>query len=277
VSSPYTDLSRPPLRADALNRALVHAGSLWTRVEVYDELDSTNRRVAGYADAGEPEGVVVIAEHQSAGRGRLERSWVSPARAGLTFSVLLRPSPAPDNRWGWLPLLTGLAVADGLADLVSSEVTVKWPNDVLVDGRKLAGVLAERRGDAVIVGIGVNVSTTHDELPVPEATSLALAGADMTDRDTSLRMCLRSLESRYVEWRDASDVDALRSAYVRRCDTLGRSVTVALPDGSQLEGRARDIDPDGRLVVASSDGGDTAIASGDVVHVRPAGSWNDLP
>jgi BirA family biotin operon repressor/biotin-[acetyl-CoA-carboxylase] ligase len=251
----YGDLDRPPLRAPALQRALAPDG--W-RVEVLPTAGSTNALVAERARAGEPAGLVVVAEEQTAGRGRLERSWVSPARAGLTFSVLVRPE-LPAAQWPWLPLLTGLAVAEALRSRAQVQAVLKWPNDVLVNGRKVCGVLAEVPvSGAAVLGIGLNVTTREDELPHPQATSLVLEGASTTDRDTVLRSVLRSLR------RVLHDPAQSRTDYSTLCDTLGRQVRVDLPDGRSLQGRADRVDDGGRLVV---DG--TPYGAGDVVHLRP--------
>ena len=251
----YGDLDRPPLRAPALQRALSPDG--W-RVEVLPLAGSTNALVAERARAGEPAGLVVVAEEQTAGRGRLDRTWVSPARAGLTFSVLVRPE-LPASQWPWLPLLTGLAVAEALRVRARVDAVLKWPNDVLVDGRKVCGVLAELPAPgAAVLGIGLNVTTRADELPHPQATSLALAGAATTDRDTVLRSVLRSLR------RVLDDPVQSRTDYSTLCDTVGRLVRIELPGGRTLQGVADRVDGDGRLVV---DG--IPYGAGDVVHLRP--------
>ncbi len=252
--TPWSDLGRPPLRPPALRRALEPDG--W-RVEVLEQVGSTNAVVAERAAAGEPAGLVVVAEAQTHGRGRLSRAWTSPPRAGLTFSVLLRPA-LPAARWGWLPLWGGLAVAEALRDRAGVDAVVKWPNDVLIGPDKVCGLLAEAADGAVVLGVGLNVSTSRDELPADRpATSLLLAGASTTDRDTLLRAVLRSL-TRTLE---AADADAYRE----RCSTVGQRVRVELPTGA-VEGTATGIDDDGRIVV---DG--TPYAAGDVVHLRPAG------
>jgi BirA family biotin operon repressor/biotin-[acetyl-CoA-carboxylase] ligase len=247
----YGDLDRPPLRAASLRRALEPDG--W-RVEVLDSTRSTNAVVAERARAGEPHGLVVAAEEQTQGRGRLDRSWVSPPRAGLTLSVLIRPD-LPPERLGWLPLLGGLAVAQALRRQAEVDAVLKWPNDVLVGDRKVCGLLAEAVDGAVVLGIGLNVTTRREELPVPEATSLALEGAVVTDRDTLLRAVLRTL----------ADVLGDRSypSYRELCSTLGREVRVLLPGGATVEGTAEAVDDEGRLVV-----GGTPYAAGDVVHLR---------
>jgi BirA family biotin operon repressor/biotin-[acetyl-CoA-carboxylase] ligase len=256
-ASPFGDLDRPPLRAAPLQRALAPDG--W-RLEVLPTAGSTNVLVAERARAGEAAGLVVVAEHQTAGRGRLDRTWTTPPRAALTFSVLLRPD-VPQAQWPWLPLMTGLAVATALRERAEVDAVVKWPNDVLVEGKKVCGVLAEVAGpDAVVVGIGLNVTTRADELPHDGATSLRLAEAATTDRDTLLRAVLRALG------RALADPGAARARYRELCSTVGVAVRVELPGRAPVEGVATTVDDAGRLVV---DG--VAYGAGDVVHVRPAG------
>lgn len=249
--------SRPPLDPARLAASPIP-------IEVVQQTESTNSSVAERARAGSPP-VVLVAEHQTSGRGRLDRSWETPARAALTFSVLLRPSIQTAD-WPWLPLLTGLAVREALPVRAS----LKWPNDVLIGDRKVCGILAERVdspiGSAAVVGIGINVSTTADELPVPTATSLALEGA-LVDRTGLLLDVLSSLQSLQSLW--AANGNAwLRAAYGSACATLGQNVRVDLPGDVQVTGTAREIDADGRLVVATADGM-VPVGAGDVVHVRP--------
>lgn len=270
----YDDLRRPPLDPVALSTALTRSGSLWRDVEVLASCPSTNAELARRARAGAPAGSVLVADHQSAGRGRLDRAWVTPPGSALTFSVLLAPDQVPDARWPWLPLLVGIAVAEGVRRVAEVDCTLKWPNDVLVGERKLAGILVERlersSGPVAVVGVGINVSLTEDELPVPTATSLQIEGAATTDRTVVLREVLRSLEALFLEWR-ADRGDATRGlvdSYVRRCSTLGRQIRVALPGGEQLLGEATGIDADGRLEVRTPEGRRT-LGVGDVVHVRP--------
>lgn len=275
TSSPWSDLNRPPLRAEALERALVRPGGLWTSVRVVADTGSTNSDLVAEAAAGAPAGAVLVAEEQTAGRGRLERSWTAPARSGIFLSMLLRPQGVPKERWGWLPLLVGVAAASALSATAEVEVRLKWPNDLLVevDGaeRKLGGILAELEGDAVVVGLGLNVSLTAEELPVPTAGSLLLAGAPVTDRETLLRAFLRTFDQLYTEWAaDGGDPErsGLQVAYRAQCATLGRSVRVELPGGRQLLGEAVGVDGDGRLVVVDAEGAQRPVGAGDVVHVR---------
>ncbi|MGA5806643.1 biotin--[acetyl-CoA-carboxylase] ligase [Streptomyces cellulosae] len=281
--SRWSDLDRPPLNAAALRRALVREGGLWREVDVVQRTGSTNsdlvaRAAGGVGAGGLGEGVVLVAEEQSAARGRLDRKWVAPARSGLFFSVSLRPGDAgvPMERWGWLPLLTGVAVAAGLARAGGVDTALKWPNDVLVtvggEERKAGGILAEAAGDGgVVVGVGVNVSLRAGELPVLTAGSLALAGAVSTDRDPLLRAVLRGLEDWYGRWR-AAEGDAgacgLQEAYAAGCATLGRRVRAELPGDRALVGEAVAVDGDGRLVLATEAGVQEPVGAGDIVHLR---------
>jgi BirA family biotin operon repressor/biotin-[acetyl-CoA-carboxylase] ligase len=258
-----------------LDRDTAAGGAGW-RLEVLAAHPSTNALVAQRARCGEAEGLVVVAEHQTAGRGRLDRSWVTPPRAALTFSVLLRPREVPAQRWPWLPLMAGLAVVAGIARASGVTASLKWPNDVLVpeDGRllKVAGVLAERvetrggGGAAAVLGVGLNVTTSRQELPVPTATSLLLAGASAPDRSALLAAVLDALSDGYAGWRTGGR--GLRASYAAACSTLGREVRVDLPTGAPLVGTALDVDEDGRLLV---DDGERvhALGAGDVVHLRP--------
>jgi BirA family biotin operon repressor/biotin-[acetyl-CoA-carboxylase] ligase len=263
--------ARPPLDVPALQEAAARTG--W-RVEVLAESPSTNAEVVRRARDGEPPGLAVVAEHQTAGRGRLDRVWVTPARAALTVSLLVSPEPVPTARWPWLPLLTGLAVREAVQGSTGVSCELKWPNDVLVGDRKLAGILVERverpSGAVAVVGIGVNVSTTRAELPVDTATSLLLQDAGSLDRGRLLGAVLTAFSQRYDGWRAAGG-GGLRAPYAAACSTLGRPVRAELPTGDVLLGTAVDVDDDGRLVV--DDGRmRQALGAGDVVHLRRPGT-----
>lgn len=270
------EVSRRPLSAAAVRAAVLAGSALYTSVEVVACTGSTNADLLAAARAGAVAGSVLVAEQQSAGRGRLERSWHSEPGAGLTFSVLLRPAGVPPGSRGWLPLLTGVAVAAALAGQAAADIGLKWPNDVLADRpggqRKLAGILAEQAGDAIVIGVGLNVSATQPELPSDLATSLLLAGGSNLDRQAILAAVLGSLERWYLRWvGGAQPGDAassgLRAAYLTACWTVGRDVRVELPGGRVLTGRACDVDAAGRLLVSTPDGV-RAVSAGDVVHVR---------
>ncbi|MFR9789394.1 biotin--[acetyl-CoA-carboxylase] ligase [Streptomyces sp. MB22_4] len=278
-SSRWSDLDRPPLNAAALRRALVRGGGLWSELEVVQRTGSTNNDLVARAAAGPvAEGTVLVAEEQTAAKGRLDRRWTAPPRSGLFVSVLLRPAEVPVARWGWLPLLTGVAVATGLARAAGVDTALKWPNDLLVtvggEERKAGGILLERAGDdGVVIGFGLNVSLRAEELPVPQAGSLLLAGAATTDRDPLLRAVLRSLEDWYGRWRAAAGDPAesgLQDAYAAGCATLGRTVRAQLPGDRDIVGEAVAIDGDGRLVIATSEGVQEPVGAGDIVHLRPA-------
>jgi BirA family transcriptional regulator, biotin operon repressor / biotin---[acetyl-CoA-carboxylase] ligase len=261
--SKYADLERPPLNEAALNRALVRPGEFWTGVTVVAETGSTNADLVAEALKDAPEGTVIVAESQTAGRGRLDRAWSAPPMSGLAFSVLLRPT-VPVARLGWLPLLTGVAVTEALRNLAEVDARLKWPNDVLIDERKVAGILAERAGSGVVIGVGLNVSLAAAELPVSTATSLKIAEAATIDRDPLLRAILRRFATVYKAWAEPA---ALRETYLGLSATIGRHVRAELPDGGTLEGEARDIDEFGRIVVRTADG-DRALSAGDIVHLR---------
>lgn len=289
--TPDQPIPAPPLDAAALGRAVVRPGGLWRAVEVTAMTGSTNADLLARAAAGAAEGLVLAAEEQRAGRGRMGRAWLAPPRAALTFSLLVRPRTVPPGRRGWLPLLAGVAVATAVHAVSSVDARLKWPNDVLVGPAKLGGILAEAAGDAIVVGIGVNVSTEQAELPPPgpgalPATSLlaltgnaltgnALTGKALTsnalDRESLLTGILAGFERRYQAWVQADgdpERSGLRAEYTGLCATIGRRVRAELPGGQLLSGLAADVDPDGRLVVRVSPDSDVPVAAGDVVHLR---------
>jgi BirA family transcriptional regulator, biotin operon repressor / biotin---[acetyl-CoA-carboxylase] ligase len=273
-TGPARPAASPALRADALTEAVAgDADGLWTSVRVVASTGSTN---ADLLSGGGPEGQVLVAEEQTAGRGRAGRTWVSRPGLSLTFSVLLRPASVPPSARGWLPLLTGVAVAAGVRSAAGVEASLKWPNDVLVGDRKLAGILAEQSqdGGAVVVGVGLNVATPQQALPMSPtglpATSLLVEGADV-GRQALLIEILRSLEHWYLRF--SADPDPVSSGllaeYRAACATLGRQVRVELPADRVLAGLAADVDAGGRLLVRPADAASaTAVSAGDVVHLR---------
>lgn len=244
-----------------------------SRLEVLTEAGSTNDILSERArdSPSTPHLSVVLTDNQTAGRGRLGRSWTSAPGASLAVSVLLRRLPSAADSRGWIPLAAGVAMADAIAEqLPDHDVAVKWPNDILVDGRKICGILAQATQDAVVVGTGVNTAMTGSELPVPTATSFAILGVE-ADADRLLATYLRALDQLVAELAGAGDAvsSGLHAAATERCATIGLDVRVSLPGDSVLVGRATGLDVDGRLVV-QAEGGDTSISAGDVVHVRPA-------
>ncbi len=278
---PGTSTGAPgaPRGPDAIDMAC-----LWSDIRLVASTGSTNADVLAQAARGAPEGLVIAAEAQTAGRGRQGRSWISRPGAALMFSVLLRPVQVPQAARGWVPLLAGVATASALRDVPGAggrgiDARLKWPNDILVGERKLGGILAEQSGDAIVVGIGINLLGGEPDLPVPTATSLELHGVGGIDRTDLLAGILRQFERRYVAWRHMAwrgtgsrslDADGgrLRAEYLRLSATVGRRVRVHLPGGLALAGTAADVDDAGRLLVRADDGEVHAISAGDVIHVR---------
>jgi BirA family biotin operon repressor/biotin-[acetyl-CoA-carboxylase] ligase len=270
---------------EQLTNVLVRPGTLWRDVRVVAETGSSNADLLAAAHAGAAEGTVLVADAQTAGRGRLGRRWASPAGAGLTFSVLLRPAGVPAALLGWLPLLTGVAAVAAVRGVAGVDAALKWPNDVLAGGAKLGGILAERAGSAVVVGLGINVWQGRADLPADAAaTSLALEAAAGTGpspaagspglHERLLAELLSGLSRWYLVWRDQArpgnaDACGLRQEYLRRCATLGRTVTVTMPGAEPITGTATGVDWAGRLEVRTARGL-VPVTAGDVVHVRSA-------
>lgn len=248
--------------------SVARLGWPWTKVCSLGETGSTNADLAEAARAGAASGLALVAGHQTGGRGRLGRVWEAPPGTSLAISVLLRPpTDVPTVRWLWLPLLAGLAVADALVEVAEVPAEVKWPNDVLVNGAKICGILAERvaaGGDpAVVIGMGINTSLSAEQLPVPTATSLALAGVDVPDEEV-IAAVLGSLGRWYSRWLAGEEFAGTAS---RRCATIGRQVRVEVSGGESVTGEAVGMDAAGRLLVRSAEG-TQAFAAGDVIHLR---------
>jgi BirA family biotin operon repressor/biotin-[acetyl-CoA-carboxylase] ligase len=240
-------------------RARLAPNTRFRRLELLAETDSTNRVVAERAALGAPEGLVVTADVQTAGRGRLDRTWDAAAGSSLLVSVLLRPDLPPD-RWHLLTAAAGLAAVEACVQAGGFRPELKWPNDLLVDDRKLAGVLAETSAGAVVVGMGLNVHAAP-----PGAAWADEAAGRVVDRSDLLGAWLAALDRRLDDW------PALAAAYRSECATVGRRVVVEQP-GGRIEGVAEGIDDAGRLIVRPDGGDVVAVSAGDVVHVRPARS-----
>lgn len=199
--------------------------------------------------------------------------WSAPARSQISVSVGVDAADVPSAGWGWLPLATGVAVVDAVAEVSGVRAGLKWPNDVLVAGGKLGGILAEVAAPApvIVVGLGLNVTLTETEAPDPGATSLAMLGAPVVDRTRLLSKILEHLAVRIEGWRAATGIDtALAADYRRKSVTLGGEVRAILPGDRQVIGVARDVDQLGRLLIDTGDERVT-VAAGDVTHLRPAG------
>jgi BirA family biotin operon repressor/biotin-[acetyl-CoA-carboxylase] ligase len=287
VDETTRDPARAALRADEVRAALLAPAGPLRRCVVLDRVGSTSTELLARlrADPGWADGGLLTAEHQDAGRGRAGHVWTTPPGAALTLSISVRPG-VPRERWGWLPLLTGLGVARAVRATTGLDAGVKWPNDLLVaaaDGtevpgwgrdRKVAGVLAEVApdGGTVVLGIGINVAQSAAELPVPSATSLVAAGARDVDRTAVLLAVVREVTGLLARWR-ARDGDVAAAGLDREveaaCRTLGAAVRATLPDGTEVRGTAVRLSADGALVLRAADGAEQVLLAGDVRHVRP--------
>jgi BirA family biotin operon repressor/biotin-[acetyl-CoA-carboxylase] ligase len=199
---------------------------------------------------------VLIADYQSAGRGRLDRKFEVPAGKGFTFSFSLNA----ESDFGWIPLLTGLAVAEGINKYVKRDlVHIKWPNDLLIDTKKLGGILSEQVANEVVVGVGINIYQTKEELPIANATSLAMYS--QIDRSDLLVEILNSLGQYLLD--SAGNMNELKNLYRKKCQTIGKEVLVTLPGGEVLEDIAIGIAEDGSLLLRNRE-----ISVADIVHLR---------
>jgi BirA family transcriptional regulator, biotin operon repressor / biotin---[acetyl-CoA-carboxylase] ligase len=270
------DHLRTPLDAAALRAELISTGLGWRKLDVVEETGSTNADLLARAAAGtDIAGAVLIAEHQTAGRGRHGRGWSAAPRAQITMSVGVSVVDVPTEGWGWLSLATGVAVVDALAPLLDGigvRAGLKWPNDVLAgqpdSPGKLAGILAEVVRPVVVIGLGLNVTQSPEEVDGPGATSLLDLGVEAPDRDELVGRLLRELGGRIVGWRAARGADwQLAADYRARSLTIGTRVRAQLPGGKEIVGTATAVDDQGRLCVET--GNETVVVSaGDVVHLR---------
>ncbi|MFT3899559.1 MAG: biotin--[acetyl-CoA-carboxylase] ligase [Gordonia sp. (in: high G+C Gram-positive bacteria)] len=243
------------------------AGTRWNRIDVVESTGSTNADLAAAAATEDIDGRVLIARHQTAGRGRHDRRWTTGPAGALTFSAGVRVGE-PTAAMGWLSLLAGVAVADALARgmMFDAAPGLKWPNDVLIGDRKVAGVLSEYSNGQAVIGMGINTSMKADQLPVPEATSVFVETGRGIDDDELAVDILRELDAELALWPDR--LDELAQEYRRKCLTLGQRVKLLLPGDKTLVGTAVDLDDQGRLLVTADGGSTTAVAAGDVTHLR---------
>ena len=272
-----------PMTKPALQRAL-STTALGRAIHVLDETSSTNSIAADLAQQGAPHGAVVIAEAQSVGRGRLGRPWHSPHGKNLYCSILLRPTQLPDHAasfLSWIPLLSAAAVARTIQVMAALRPSLKWPNDVLIVHRKIAGLLCESSGvgtpnACVIVGIGLNINERADEFPIDlrdQVTSMAIEAGRPFDRTAVLAALLSELEIRYELLVSGKPADVI-DEYRMRCATIGQQVRIALGGDEVIDGLAHSIAADGSLRILrdrqteGSRENFVDIRAGDVVHVR---------
>lgn len=244
------------------------------RVQVVETTDSTNADVvaAVVADpAGWPHLALLVTDDQRAGRGRLDRTWTAPAGTALAVSVVVDATMIPPALRGWIPLAAGAAMTRAVRHQLTGHgatAELKWPNDVLVDGGKICGILAEvvpGDADTVVVGAGVNTRMSRADLPVATATSFAAIGAECDD-DRLLADYVDDLGKTLARLAH-DDGERVHREIEKLCATVGREVSVSLPDGSTVQGTAVRLDADGRLVVEVGTI-ETVVSAGDVVHVR---------
>jgi BirA family biotin operon repressor/biotin-[acetyl-CoA-carboxylase] ligase len=242
------------LNADAIAGAL--ESSYW-RVSVVEEIDSTQN----YLRTSNPKsGDLITAEYQSAGRGRLDRKFDAEKSSALLFSFYFEPENEVKNL-GYLTLLVGASVTATLNEITNNNnFKCKWPNDVLFNEQKVAGLLAEKTSAGVIVGVGINVSTSREALPVEHATSIFLATDIQINRNELLVKILHNLENDLLDWQSGKDLTA---KYRSLSATIGSQVRIALPDGSSVEAKAVDIDETGSLHLDNGQ----LITVGDVIHL----------
>ena len=265
--------TRARLDVMAVCRDLVGPDRPWHRLDIVETTGSTNADLLARHAAGEDiDGAVLIAEHQSAGRGRNGRAWSTPPRSQIAMSVGIAARGVPSAAWGWIPLMTGVAVVDAVRATAGVDAKLKWPNDVLVGEGKLAGILAEVAAPdpVIVVGLGLNVTLTADEAPDPRATSLLMLGSTMLDRSALLGAVLAELSARIDRWRSAGGPDPLLvEDYRRLSSTLGTRVRATLPGDRDIIGIATDLDDSGQLSIDT--GAQTvAVSAGDITHLRPA-------
>ncbi len=247
------------LRA-ALDKSVINSlTTQYWRVSVVDVTTSTQTALVTRAIAGKVKpGDVITANFQRAGRGRMSRTFEAPKNSALLFSFYLKPQRKKED-WGWISLIAGTSVAQVLKKY---SATVKWPNDILIKEKKVSGLICEFNGEGVVVGIGINVGMTIDELPVPTATSLAIQGATNIDRNHLLADVLNEFESIFTHW-DLGD-DSITGLYTSLCSTLGTKVQIHYPNDLIEKGIATGISARGELILDSG----SHVQAGDVVHLR---------
>lgn len=240
------------LQQTSINDAL--AQGYWS-VKVVESIDSTQ---SALKSSSPQHGDVIVAEYQSAGRGRLDRTFESAKGSGLLFSAFVQPQ-RPQSEWGFIPLLVGLSVAE----VLGIEFFTKWPNDILSDLGKVGGILCEIHGNGIVIGVGLNVSTTQDQLPVPTASSILLTTGESPDRNQLLPAILKEIAFNLAEWETGESMEDLIDDYLDSSATMGKRVSAQLPDGSTIVGTVTGISANGELLLDSG----AIISVGDITHL----------
>jgi BirA family biotin operon repressor/biotin-[acetyl-CoA-carboxylase] ligase len=236
--------------------------SQYWRVSVVEVTGSTQDDLAALVARNEAiNGEVLVTEYQSAGKGRLDRTFDAPQSSALLFSLYLQPK-REKSEWSFLPLLAGLVSTLAISELDPRfTVELKWPNDLQIAGKKLGGIIAQATSNGVILGIGINVAMDRSELPVDHATSLMIEEFAILDRNLMLASILNNFEGLLGRWEDGED---LRHLYRERSATLSQKIQIELPGGEKIGGFAEDISPAGELILEGSQ----RITVGDIVHLR---------
>lgn len=240
--------------------------------EYLEQTGSTNKDLLAGAE-GLPEFYVLATDFQTAGKGRMDRAWEANPGSSVMASILLRPQFTQSSGIGWLSLLTALAITRAISNLGLAP-KIKWPNDVLIQEKKVSGILAEVANDlsCVVIGFGINVNQSAQQLPVDTATSLLLENAGAVNRDQLLAAVIENIQSLYLELSNAggdATASGLRQAILELSATVGSQVSVEFPDGKKTFGLAKDIDETGRLVVVTQNE-TLSVSAGDVLHLRKA-------
>ena len=249
-------MPRAPLDQSQITASL----SQYWRVSVLDLTTSTQDDLTKKISAGDARnGDVIVANFQSAGRGRLDRTFLAPASTALLFSIYLTPQRS-QTEWGFLPLLAGLSITETL-NTINPVLSIKWPNDLLINEKKLGGIISRIEGNGVVIGIGINVSMKKEELPVPTATSLGLEGFSNLDRNHLLSLILSAIESDFTQW-------DLGNSLVARYQGLSASIRsdlrIELPGGREIQSKGLSVDELGRLHLEDGQ----TVSVGDVIHLR---------
>ncbi|MDO4928891.1 MAG: biotin--[acetyl-CoA-carboxylase] ligase [Corynebacterium sp.] len=259
---------REPLDIDRIRQALLRAG--FADIRYTTSTGSTNTDLVALAKEGAPAWTVILAEQQTAGKGRMGRSYASPLYGQLTLSLLIRPPAESIERIGTMNLATGVGIIDALG--LESGIRLKWPNDVIIENRKLCGMLAEAvamgKEPAVVIGFGLNTGLRREELPVSHATSLYLEDIEFDRNDLTIEV-LKAVRTRLCQWQN-NDLSYMAD-YRKVCVTIGQDVRVLLPGNEEVLGKATAVLNDGRIVVVDNASEEHVFAVGDVEHLRLQG------
>ena len=252
------EVLRTPLDEAEINSKIT---PYW-RVSVVELTGSTQNDLLQLVESKNAlDGQVIVTEYQSNGRGRLDRTFEAPAQSALLFSFYIKPRKQR-TEWGFIPLIAGLSLVQAISNLDSvMKVSLKWPNDCIINDKKCAGIIAQTSQEGIVIGIGLNVSMTSNELPVPNATSLAIEGSTITDRNLLLSHILNTFAELFEAWEEGSE---LLNEYANASSTIGKKVRIDLPGGENIEATVAHISHSGELVL--DDG--RHVSAGDVIHLR---------